>query len=138
MPFLFPAAKVAIAELITAGARHRHVLMYPDYAVLEADDRSRELERRARRVRTLNRLVDERAPLVIEKLLVVLDRYSARELVWIPARRAVESEDLAGIRVDCDRPTLKGVCEDSNHELLEIEIDVRVKRRSAFRVEIGP
>src|SRR4051812_35812662 len=109
-----------------------------DEPVLQRDDRRRKLEGRARRIASLNRLVDQWPTLVLEELLVIVRRNSARELVGVPAWRAVQSEDFTGVRVDRDRSALQRICEDANGELLQIQIDIRVEGRRTFRVEIRP
>src|SRR5689334_10422282 len=89
---VIPAPEIPCAVLIPAGTRNRHVLGRRHHAVLERDDARRQLERRAWWIPTLNRLVDERATLVLQQLLVIVDRNSAGELVRIPARRRVQRQ----------------------------------------------
>src|SRR5256885_14840911 len=54
---LLPAAEVAVAELITSRAGHRHVILRRDEPILERNHRRREVERRARRIASLNGFV---------------------------------------------------------------------------------
>src|SRR2546423_521896 len=134
---LFPAAKVSCAILKATAARHRHVFLEADEPVLQRNYRCGKLERRARRVASLDRFVDERPAFVFQQLLVVVGGNSAREFVWIPAWCTVQRQHLAGGRIDCDSTALQGVRENADHELLEIQIDVRVQRRSAYWIEVG-
>src|SRR5947207_2689970 len=132
-----PATEVTVPVLISARAWYGHVVLRRDKAVLQSDHRCSELECRSRRITSLNHFVDQRPALVLEQLLVIIDRDSARKLVRVPARCAVEREYFSGAWVDRDGAALQRIGKDSRHEFLEVQIDVRVKRRCAFRAEIG-
>src|SRR5437868_1465703 len=127
-----PAAEISVAVLIATRARNRHMILRGDNPCLQGDQGGSELERRPGRIASLNDFIDQRATLVFQELLVVIDWNSARELVRIPARRTVQGEYFAGVRIDCNRAALQRIGKNSGSEFLQIEIDVGVQRRSAL------
>ena len=114
---LVPAAEIAVAEEVAAGARMRHVVVQTDDAGLEAHDRRRELERRAGRIQTLNHLVVQRTARIVAELRVVRRRDAADEPVGIEARRAVNREHVARLRVHGHHAALQRVAEQRRREL---------------------
>ena len=105
-------------------------------ARLEADRRGGELPGGAGRILALQRLVVERLPRIGAQRIPVLRRNAADEAIAVPARRAVQREHAAGLRIDRHRATLQRVAEDAGDEALEIHVDVRVQIGSRHRRQI--
>ena len=80
----------------------------------------------------MHRLVEERQARVVLKRIVVRARHASDEPVRINRRRTIKREYLAGFWNEGNRRPGKCVPEECVDVLLQIEIDVRVKR-IAFR-----
>ena len=133
VPFLLPAAVVAVSELQATRTRDWHPVLIFTTPVCEPDRSRRELPGGAGRIRALQCLVVEGTTRIVAERVVVLRGHATDESIAVEARRAIEREHAARLRVDRDCASLKRVAEDARNELLEIQIDVRVQVGARLR-----
>ena len=109
-----PGLVAHVADVAVRGTQH---------PLLQSDESLHQLESRARRILGLHGPVEERLPLVVEHLHIVVAALAPHQFVGIVRRRGDHHQDLPGRGFDSHRRT-----DLAAHELLTEQLQPRVDR----------